>query len=201
MKQEVAKEFEPLKFSKRKIHLQRGSDLCKHKYEGGLGIRNVQALNQARLAKQLWKVIVPHSVHQGLDSKGIMKGKDIILNYLQWQHNTAPWKKQMLIEVYDTPVAKQISPISVSVTSIKDRILKNQQSLQVDDWIRGRMNNQEIWNSGGFKFICVALQCSIYGLAYDNSRKLFYENLYSQGSKNCESIVSLPDNGMLIVEE
>ncbi|KAF7844578.1 ribonuclease H [Senna tora] len=90
-----------------KIHLQKWTDLCKPKEEGGLGLYDVRTFNEALLAKHIWRMIqcknnlidvtlTPKYMDSSSGSlsirynsswrwKSIMNSKDIIMNNLEWQ--------------------------------------------------------------------------------------------------------------------
>ncbi|KAF7838898.1 ribonuclease H [Senna tora] len=83
---------------KRKVHLLTWKNLCRPKYDGGLGCRDVSSLNIALLAKHLWRMVAGNTSYAS--------------SILSLKYADA-----------STPDALTISAIPVSATNQKDRLI------------------------------------------------------------------------------
>ncbi|KAF7831771.1 putative ribonuclease H protein [Senna tora] len=126
---------------KRKVHLLSWKNLCRPRYDGGLGCRDVSSLNIALLAKHLWRMVA---------DKPSYASSILSLKYAD----------------ASTPDALTISVISVSATNQKDRLIWKHAPdgeaefvmyEDVKDWFFNCIRNNTLENQDNILFVCVLL--------------------------------------------
>jgi hypothetical protein len=84
----------------RKIHLVNWNSVCTPKNQGGLGVLNLEYMNDALLTKWLWNIENSNDLWQKIITKKYIKGKPLI-SVKQRQNDSQFWKKLLsLREVF-----------------------------------------------------------------------------------------------------
>jgi hypothetical protein len=78
----------------KKIHLVNWNSVCTPKNQGGLGVSNLEYMNDALLSKWLWNSENSNGLWQKILTKKYIKGKPLI--FVKQRHNDSKfWKKNL----------------------------------------------------------------------------------------------------------